>query len=820
VQARAEILSQLHARFDGTQESGMACVVSGSPGVGKTFLAERFLQELPTKTPRLKGRGIQTGVASLLPICDALRSYSRGENADQLRAAAEEYVEAVPVLKLVLAPLLRARSRTEHGRSRLRQVMPSETYTFIVLSRLLETIGGSRPVVLFIDDVQWLDAASVSFIGYLAAQIREHRVFLLLARRLNGKEDEQTTALLSTLRREAGPRTLELSLGGLTRGEQLALLEGLLGEVHLEPEDADWLEASSQGKPYYLRELVELLRANGGLVRTGTVWRLNGRPRERVVPPSLHQYLRDRLARSLNDDATARDAVHFAACAGTAFDAKVIADALDVPLRRLGPLLEGIGHDTGLIRRDGRTSLFSFDHDLTREAILAELGDFAVEIHQKLAVVLGRTANTPPEKLAYHLAAAGDQSGAASRYLEAAEHSLTESLFAASLSYAQRADQLLDSSRTEASDPTRLRTSATLGRALIGCERYAEAADLLSTRVADIQPRDAVHIQHLLGRAKARLPEDLKHHQAVEHLRAALGALDANEEQEVRAEIWTDLIYAYDALGDHTRSERAFQNAVASARKGGKQLALVRLMRLSCIFWQPEKVIEAIGKAASVARRRGFQYEAALCENNLGAAHFQMKALDQARKHLESSDRTLSKLGGFRRDTPLNNLGLVLLAEGKLERARALLDAALKLSHDPHSRFFIRSNLAVVEGLSGRPAEALRLLQPLVAEADTAGDLFYRDCIRHNLAAALLELGRPQDAIEAATACPLHHSSGDDALIAGKRARLLIRALERCGQEATADLKEQAAALERNTKPQAWLYRSPWYLSDIEFWED
>jgi predicted ATPase len=378
LQSHGQIAQVLHDRFLASEQGGMVCVMSGSPGSGKTSLARRFLQELPEDTPRLRGKGLQSGVAPLLPICEAIRSYQHGSNYDQLRAAAEEYAVSVPILKEVLGPLVRARTRTLETSSDLRQVIPPETFTFVVLSRLIAALEGAKTPVLFVDDIQWLDASSLAFLGYFASQIRERQVFLLLVRRQNGHVDRQTQSLLESLRRDVGDSAVELVVGGLSREEQIELVKSMLGPVCLDDAQLAWLEASSQAKPYYLRELINLLRERGSLVKDGGVWRLVEQGRI-VVPPSLNQYIEARLARATDLNPLIRDIIQYGACAGTSFDARVVAAAMGEPARLVGNLLQIIERETGLIQRLGQTTCFTFDHDLTREAVLTELGDFAYE---------------------------------------------------------------------------------------------------------------------------------------------------------------------------------------------------------------------------------------------------------------------------------------------------------------------------------------------------------------------------------------------------------------------------------------------------------
>jgi tetratricopeptide (TPR) repeat protein len=818
-QERSGIIVRLLERFGEQVEAGTACLVSGSPGTGKTHLVEQFLRELPASTPRLRGRGLQTGVAPLLPICEAIRSFGVGENIDQVRAVVEEYAETIPLLKLVLAPLFKAQLRTSHMRSRLRQVVPSETYTFVALARLLESLRGSQQLVLFIDDLQWADASSIEFLGYYATQLRSQRVLLLLVRRMDGQDLEQVASLIETIRREAGERVIEVSLGGLTRAEQIALIESLLGPIELLPADLDWLESSTQGKPYYLRELVELLRREGLLEKAGGAWRLRRHGDAKVVPPSLHRHLRERLSRIWEGDGLSRDVVQFAACAGTAFDAAVVAEALGQPTRTIGLLLDSFARKTGLIGRRGRTTEFFFDHDLTREAILSDLGDFAQEIHGKLAVTLASRPRVAPELVAFQFAASSDHLSASDWYAQAAERDLENSLFHSALRNSQLAESSL--ARTSSVPAARLvRSTVLVAKSLMATGRHEETLALIAPRLPSVPASDSARLYYLLGRAAARLPQTSRHAEAVAHLRKSLELLGSEETALTRAEVLTDLTYAYDAVGDVASSQASFRSAIVEARKSGQRSLLVRLMRLTCIFWQPEKVVEATQQALRLARQSHLKYESALCENNLGSAYFALGDMADAYRHFEAAYRMLKNLGGYQCDVPLNNIGVWHLSQGQRPKAETLLRGAMAASHDGHNRLFIGSNLSVLEAVGGDLRSAQERLAGLAKEAALTGDLFYINCINHNWGNSLLALGRADEAIRVVSSSPLHHSKSDGLLVRGKRAKLLIRAYAAKGVAPPAGLLEEAEVLDKSTKHQVWLYRLPWYLCDIEFWED
>jgi tetratricopeptide (TPR) repeat protein len=817
--SQAQLLDQLHEWFADASSGGIACVLSGSPGAGKTHILECFLDQLPKSTPRLRGRGLPTGVPPLLPICEALQSYG-GSVLDQLRAAAVELSQAVPMFKEYVGPLVRARERTQHVPSTLREAMPSETFNYFALEHLLEKLENGAPVVLFIDDIQWLDASSIAFLGHLARRLSDHKLLLLLARRTNGYIDDKIEKLLAVLRKEAVERVHELPVSGLTRPEQHELIETtLLGPIEFKEHEFAVLEVSTQAKPYQLLETIQYFRDRESIAQVSGVWRFV-KEIEPMLPTSLRDHLHHRMEVATEGQPSTLRLIRFAACGGTEFDATVLAACVEQPSLEVVDVLQRIEERSALIRRVGSSTKYRFDHDLTREAILSDLGELARELHAKLAETMAARNDVPASSIAHQFDAAGDNRNAATWYLDATRGANVDANFRSAVQYGERADRLLIEAGLPHHDAERVAVTTALGEALFGAEQYPQVVALLEGRISGVAADEAISLLHILGRAEARVTNATLHNRAVEHLSKALHALPEPRNDPLRAKIHADLVNAYDVCGDYRASDSAYKMAIAAARRANDEATLVRLVRLSCIFWQPDKVVEQIETAIEVAKRLELEYELALCENNLGSACLSLCDLSAAAVHYSESARLLGELGGHHRDTPVNNLGLVKLFQDDTAASLGLLREASQISADPHNILFIQSNIAAVEAIRGNVDESLPRLESAVAAADASVDPFYRNCIGHNLASALMGIGQFERALTVLEATPLHHSHDDEVLVVGKRAMLLVLALEGTNRPIPEHLDLQVRALKRSTKPQAWLYKTPWYLYDMKFLGD
>jgi hypothetical protein len=238
-----------------------------------------------------------------------------------------------------------------------------------VLSLVAELAEG-RPVLLLVDDAQWLDRASADALVFAARRLHAERAAVLAAAR-----DEPPGAGL--------PGLSELRVGGLDRvsARQLLAGEGLALAVR------DQLIAEAAGNPLALIELSRGLSAGD---RAGSVAPL---PLPGASPAGRVQGAF--LARVTALPEPCRRAVLIAALGGMA-DLAQISRAIDAAGGSLIDLASA--ERTGLLRvtRAG----VSFSHPLVRAAVLAG-ADVAERMagHQALASVLD------PDQRAWHLAA-------------------------------------------------------------------------------------------------------------------------------------------------------------------------------------------------------------------------------------------------------------------------------------------------------------------------------------------------------------------------------------------------------------------------------
>jgi DNA-binding SARP family transcriptional activator len=366
-------------------EQGQAQVVvlSGEFGIGKTRLARDFLTTIQAQGGEvLQGQAFeQSASVPYSAVVEALRPRLERENApedllDDLWLAA--LARVLPELCARYPDLTAAKADG------------TEAHLFEAIVRLIHALAEQQPLVLFLDDAQWIDGATRELVQYALRRWTQcgTRVLLLLAVRV---EDLATTSALAAWLEQlnrAAPTT-RLALGPLTPPATIRLLGALAG---VEPPDAQqtagesaevrfgaWLAAATGGQPFFIMEnLKALLQDNILALRQDAArrWTLDVRGAlceaerlQRMVPLRVQELIMMHLGR-LSHAAVAL--LQAGAVLGSCFTFK--------QLRYISALseqeaLEGLDEAVRaqLLREDGRRG-YTFCYDTLRAVVSAQAG--------------------------------------------------------------------------------------------------------------------------------------------------------------------------------------------------------------------------------------------------------------------------------------------------------------------------------------------------------------------------------------------------------------------------------------------------------------
>jgi len=439
---RAAAFGQLVGRYQqARQGQPQAVLVVGEAGIGKTRLAGEFMAWARAQGAEvLSGQAFEAGGRlPYQPLVEALRPRLEEEKAPEDLLAdlwLAELSRLLPELR-VRYPDLPAPTQDE---------LAAKLRLFEAVARLLDALAQRAPLVLLLDDLHWVDGASLDLVRYLGHYWKGHgsRVLLLGTVRSEGLAlNPQLSIQLADLGRDL-PLT-QVTLQTLSQAETLRLIQAIVGEGA--PAQAsetllvalgDFLFAQTGGQPLYLLETLKLLRERQWLVpqlgADGT-WRLElvvdvaavlaqERSRRELFPPSVRAMIQARLA-PLSQ--AARRLVMASAVLGTQATAQHLWRVAELGVQAGVEALEEV-IASGILREEhagaGRPGSYRFAHELMREVVYTELGEVRRLVLHQRALALLQDEGAQVSELAYHALAAGQAEAAARSSVEAGDAAL------------------------------------------------------------------------------------------------------------------------------------------------------------------------------------------------------------------------------------------------------------------------------------------------------------------------------------------------------------------------------------------------------------
>lgn len=447
-----------------TMAQGVLQVVAivGESGIGKTRLADEFLGWVTAQGGDvLYGRAIESStMLSYQLVIDALRRRLEQERAPddllsdvwltELSRLLPEIHERYPDLALPIGDEPSARTRL-----------------FEAIARLLHALAEHKPVVFFLDDLHWADAASLDLLNYVCQRSAEHvpLLFLLALRSDATHTLSERPTWLAALQRTT-PIT-QLSLASLSAETVAQMIATLAGAEHDHAPDgsqpgyaprslqlfSDWLFVETSGQPFYIVETIKTLMEQGLLT-----WRLRPDGSWSLELGSAVQHM-DRLqnflplgvrelihARIQQLSPHAKDLAVAGAVLGYRASFEQLCRVADLSERDGLAALDELIHQHILHQAAGspftsRPDCYIFEHDKIRDVVYAEASPTRRRVfHHRALTALDRVT---PAELAHHALAAGLAQEALQYSLEAGDCALSIFAISDAISHYERARQIL-----------------------------------------------------------------------------------------------------------------------------------------------------------------------------------------------------------------------------------------------------------------------------------------------------------------------------------------------------------------------------------------
>jgi tetratricopeptide (TPR) repeat protein len=643
---------------------GRFIALVGDAGIGKTRMLEEFVARaaLPDEWI-LWGRCPEHhGLPAYWPWTQAIERYVERCDAETLARAlgrgAADLAQLVPLIGDRLRGLAPS-PPCDPDQSRLR--------LFDSIAAFLRRTAESQPVVLVLDDLHWADEGSILLLAYLAPELRRSRALLLGAYR------------------EREMKRLPRLLGEIVRVSERVPLRGFEPEevgdfvrnaTDILPGDAviARLHRVSQGNPFFLDELVRMLRTAGRLEQEdGELGSF--------LPDEVRQVIRRNLEPLSEED---HRLLTTAAIIGYEFDIARLQVVCGLAPDRLFERLQTVAGAGVIEELPGTSGHFRFAHMLIRDAFYADLPPLdRAELHRQVGLGLEElhkdTRDMPCAELASHFlhaAVLGDTAKALDYAARAGEQALARLAYEEAVAHFEVALKVLRLGRPDEERDLELRMILGQAQSFAGDHARARATFERAAERARTLGDAPTFARAALGLAFATPGVGAVSSALVALLEEALRML-GEEDSTLRAAVLGSLASALYFSRDEERRDALSGEAVTMARRVGDAGTLARtLVQRHHVLWGPGDVADRL----------------ALCEEAIRLA-------------TDSGDRRLALHGRLWRIVDLLEAGDVALLDTELETFARQSDH----TRIPLYRWFARVVRAARALLDGRLADSERL---------------------------------------------------------------------------------------------------------------
>ena len=562
---RRRELTQLQGHWQAALESqGQLVMIFGEPGVGKSRLAQEFIETLSSGGAAvLRGGSYEyEATTPYLPFVEALRDWVRQQEDATLHAlpasTAAELAKLAPEIDARLGPLP-PNPPLPPNEERLR--------LFDHVGRFLQGLAAPNGLLIFLDDLHWADQGTLSLARYLLRSMRNDKVMALAAyREVELNRAHPLAAALVDWNRER--LVTRLPLGRFSQEDTKGLLASLLETREISPDFVSLVYRETEGNPFFIEEVIKALIEQEEIYRSGDRWERR-EIHDLTVPQSIKEAVGRRLDRL---DKASADALVIAAALGKQFSFTELAviSNIDEDL-----LLDGLDEAVAaqLIAPAGDES-FVFTHDKIREVLIEEQNPIRRRrLHRRIAEALenlyaGKTDENAA-KLAYHFSLSGNLEKTLRYYLVAAD--CARKVFAQ-----EEALGYLDHAREAADDLGQLNQMVAIdivigqvhrdhGTWLLAADAYLRALD----RTTDFSER--ARLKALVGEAYMH-PGDQR---GLPYLEAAVSELSAVDQAGELAMAWASLGRYHHYATAHVKAIEYLNRACILAEAAGDVNVLV-----------------------------------------------------------------------------------------------------------------------------------------------------------------------------------------------------------------------------------------------------
>ncbi|MFO7991135.1 MAG: tetratricopeptide repeat protein [Thermoplasmata archaeon] len=699
---RKKELDELKEEFKGVKEKGASVIfISGEAGIGKTRLVNEFKRRvLKEGVEFLSGRCYFESSDPYLPFKKAFHSLVDSENLDDLTHTS---------LVSPTGPKIEDKKMFDAQRKA----------TFYETTKMVEEVAKGDTMIVFLDDIHWIDNASLQLLHYMAHNLKDSPVlFICTYRPEDAEKHDMFKDVKQRMSRERLHKEIELSPLGWEKTKNI--VQNTLSVEDIPVDFVDIVHDMSQGNPLFIKEFTKNLISEG-IVDPRT----NKYPKSKteIKLPKIINSIIDRRLYILEDKT--KKVLQIGSVIGEEVPFELLKrssgmEELDL-LDQIDILL-----GTKLWTEDPLEEHFKFSHALFQRVAYEEMSQIKKrKLHSMVAENIVDIYEDKLEgwysDLAYHYHNADDLEKAVEYYLSAAEYA--ESVYAHedAIEMYKRVMEIAENIHEENIEELEVLERLSDTKKILGdytqCRRYLEKAMVKTTNPEDQQrmyrkisetyekqgdfDKTLHFVEKGLGLVDDINPERCKLLEVKGWVRMQLGEQERAEEifkEEMKMaeqmdndRILSDALHnlgtleirtgGYDAASEYLNDSIEIKERIDYKRGLAKSLNNLGIIHL--YMGDLDSALEAYTRSLKIEEEIGEKDYIAGLLANLGNLYYLKADLNKAKDNYQRSYEMFEKIGDKRGLVlTLNNLGLISQMRGDLESAMEKHERSYEISNN------------------------------------------------------------------------------------------------------------------------------------------
>ncbi|MGD0663703.1 MAG: adenylate/guanylate cyclase domain-containing protein [Syntrophorhabdales bacterium] len=413
--------------------------VVGEAGVGKSRLLYEFRKHLEPDVVFLTGFCVPFGRnINFLPVIDVVRAAFGIVEGMSEEDVGNRISETARNGLAPMVPFYRNLLSLEVDDLGFNALNPEgrKFGTFEAVKNLLLAMSEAHPLVIFLEDIHWIDKISEEFFTYFSHCILDRRILMISAYR----PERVPPWAQGTHYQRLGVETLSFDASVL-------LVRNILGGLSLDPALEEKIVEKAGGNPFFVEEIVRDLVDRGDLVKSGDRYIAHRPLHQMEIPDTIQGVLAARMDR-LSEDL--KQTMQVASVIGRDFAFRILKSIMELGEELRGRLTSLVGLEILYEKTLYPELEYIFKHALTQEvAYESLLKKRRQEIHCRIAQTVEELyADRLPEHyelLAYHYARSGESEKAVEYLLWAGEKSNQNKAAQAACDFFKQALELVES---------------------------------------------------------------------------------------------------------------------------------------------------------------------------------------------------------------------------------------------------------------------------------------------------------------------------------------------------------------------------------------